>query len=119
MGIAIQATIEGVQTRKDRTLKITIGSQELQPKQMAELLSFNQNLAYIYVSPKSISSDEKGAIDGVQVDKPKQGKSQSQRLRSTLYKVWETTATGVDNFDAYYEQQMERIIEHLKNKIES
>ena len=119
MGIAIHSTIESVQTRKDKTLKITIGSQELDGKQMAELMSLNQTLAICYISEKSISNEEKQAIDNVTVEAPKDfGKSPSQRMRNVMYKVWETTPTGVDNFDNYYDQQMERVIEHYKEKIE-
>ena len=117
MSIVIQSTIESVQTRKDKTLKITIGSQELNAEQMAELMSFNQSLAFTYISPKSITEAEKEAIDAVEVETPKQSKSQSTRLRNTLYKVWETTPTGIDEFNDYYKQETERIIEHYKEKI--
>lgn len=119
MSIVIQSTIESVQTRKDKTLKITIGSQELNAEQMAELMSFNQSLAYTYISPKSITEAEKEAIDAVEVETPKQSKSQSQRLRSVLFKIWETTRTGIDDKNKHYEQEMERIIEHYKSKIET
>jgi hypothetical protein len=117
MSIVIQSTIESVQTRKDKTLKITIGSQELNAEQMAELMSLNQSLAFTYISPKNITEAEKEAIDAVEVETPKQSKSQSTRLRNTLYKVWETTRTGIDAFNDFYNIETERIIEHYKAKI--
>ena len=119
MGIAIQGTVEGLQTRKDRTLKITIGSQELKGKQMAELMDLNQSLVYVYVSPKAISVAEIDAIDSVGIDKPKTVKSESQRLRSVFYRIWENNATGVDKFEDYYKQRMESVIEFYKKLIDA
>ena len=118
MGVAIQATIEGVQTRKDRTLKITIGSQELDSENMAKIMGLNQDLAYVYISPKSITKEEKEVIDEVEIESPKTVKSASQRLRSVIYRIWENNATGVDNFEDYYKQRMEGIIDFYKEKIE-
>lgn len=117
MGIAIQGTVEGLQTRKDRTLKITIGSQELKGKQMAELMDLNQSLVYVYISPKAVTKQERDLIDGVEIDTPKTVKSESQRLRNVFYRIWENNATGVDDFKDYYRQGMERIIESEKLKI--
>lgn len=118
MGIIIQSIVESVQTRKDRTLKITIGSQELNGKQMAELMSLNQTMAICYISEKGITDAEKESIDALEITAPKSSKSPSERLRSVLFKVWETTATGLDNPKDHYKQEMERIIEHYKTKIE-
>ena len=118
MGIAIQATIEGVQTRKDRTLKITVGSQELDSGKMADLMGLNQNLAFVYISPKAITNDEKVIIDEVEIESPSTVKSASQRLRSVIYRIWENNATGVDKFEDYYKQKMESIIDFYKEKIE-
>lgn len=119
MGIAIQGTVEGLQTRKDRTLKITIGSQELKGKQMAELMDLNQSLVYVYISPKAVTVPEIDAIDSVEVDAPKTVKSASKRLRSVLHCIWENNATGVDSFEDYYKQRMESIIDFYKDKIDA
>jgi hypothetical protein len=118
MGIAIQGTVEGLQTRKDRTLKLTIGSQELKGKQMAELMDLNQSLVYVYVSPKSVTKQERDLIDGVEIDAPTNVKTASQRLRNVFYRIWSNNATGVDKFEDYYKQRMESIIEHYKEQID-
>lgn len=44
-------------------------------------------------------------------------KTASQRLRATLYKVWETNKEGFDEFEAYYQNKMEVIIIHFQGKI--
>ena len=44
-------------------------------------------------------------------------KSQSQRLRNVLYKVWQQDGEG--EFKEYYRHQTERIIEHFKNKLDA
>ena len=38
----------------------------------------------------------------------------SQRLRAVLYRIWEQSGTG--EFEDFYSQQMERIIDHFKTK---
>jgi hypothetical protein len=119
MGIAIQGTVEGLQTRKDRTLKITIGSQELKGKQMAELMDLNQSLVYVYISPKAVTKQEKDLIDGVEIDAPVNVKSASQRLRNVFYRIWSNNATGVDKFEDYYKQRMESVIDFYKEKIDA
>jgi hypothetical protein len=43
-------------------------------------------------------------------------KTQSQRLRGVLYKVWEQGTQDLD-FKTYYKQKTEEIIQHYKNKL--
>jgi hypothetical protein len=119
MGVAIQGTIEAVQTRKDRTLKLTIGSQELKGAKMAELMDLNQSLTYMYISPKAVTSQERDLIDSVEIDAPTNVKTASQRLRNVFYRIWSNNATGVDKFEDYYKQRMENVIEFYKEKIDA
>ena len=44
-------------------------------------------------------------------------KSPSQRLRGVLYNLFEQDDKGFDTFDHYYEDKMEKIINHYKKFI--
>ena len=50
------------------------------------------------------------------MQKEKKEKSHSQRLRAVLYIYWEHYKT-TDTFEEYYKYIMEKIINHIKNKI--
>lgn len=45
------------------------------------------------------------------------GKTPSQRLRGVLFKLWQQT-DGVSDFEVYYRQRMEKLINMVKEKLE-
>lgn len=111
------ATIEGVQTRQDLTLKVIIGTQEATPY-AAGLVMLNRKFVYVAIKEAEFEAQEKEAMAGLEsefIDDRK--KSKSSRLRSVLYRVWEKEPKGFDDFEGFYRHEMERIIEHYKAKI--
>lgn len=115
-GLIIAAQVEGVQTRKDRTLKITLGSQELSPAQGAEILGLSNRVVAVYISSKeTIPQSDIDQVDAV--DPEFESKTQSQRIRGVLYKLFEQDKEGHKTFDNYYQARTEKIIEHLKKQI--
>lgn len=114
----LQVQIEAVSTRKDRTYKIVLGSQELSPKDAAELFQLNNTLAYCYISPRQIQTDIMTEIDKASIDMVEQIKSPSKRLKAVMYLIWKEDNGGYDDFELYYRNEMEKIINHFKNKLE-
>jgi hypothetical protein len=43
--------------------------------------------------------------------------TQSQRLRATLYRLWEVEKYPDETFDEYYKEHMEKIINWVKSKL--
>lgn len=116
-GVLIAAQIENVTTRKDRTIKITIGTNELAPDKTAVIMSMVHNICALYISPKeTISQKEVDQVD--KLDPEFGGKTQSQRIRNVLYKLFEQNREGFKDFDTYYHSKTEMYIEHLKTKIQ-
>lgn len=114
-GTLLPAIIESVATRRDKTVKITLGTQELSPSNAAEILSMQNNLVVAYISSKEISQRE---IDQVEsLDPVLQGKTPSQRLRNTLYVAFSQKPEGFKEFDTYYQNKMDKFIEHVKSKL--
>ena len=97
------ALIDKITTMKDRSIKITLITPELDAQTMAELfLSVNNQVLNVDI-PEDISEQ----------------KSKSQRLRAVLYRVWENKYKDKFNtFELFYNSEMERILEHYKNKID-
>lgn len=114
-GILIAATVESVRTRKDHTLSVTIGTQEMSPAEGGNLLSMVNKLGVVYICDKGISQEEINKVD--KVDPEFGGKTQSERLRNVLYKLFEQEAEGYKTFDEYYHAKTEAWITKLKTKI--
>jgi hypothetical protein len=114
-GSLLSVQVENITTRKDRTVKITLGTQELTPSKAGELFQLMNQIAVAYISPKSISQKEIDQVD--QVDPEFEGKTQSQRIRSVLFKLFSQNGEGFKDFDSFYKSKTEKYIEHLKAKI--
>jgi hypothetical protein len=114
-GTLLPTYIENITTRKDNSVKITLGTQELSPAKAGELFNLMNKLAMTYICPKDISQRE---IDQVEkLDPEFDGKTQSQRIRNVLFKLYEQDREGYQTFDTYYKAKTEKYIEHLKAKI--
>lgn len=115
-GLLLSAQVERVATRKDRTVSVTIGTQELSPSAAGQLFELGNKLVCVYLSPKeTINQKEIDQVDQINPEFP--GKSQSQRLRNTLFVLWGKVPEGYTDFDAFYRFKTEAIIDHLKSKI--
>lgn len=116
--IIIPAAIEGLTTRKDRTMRLTLGTNELSPDKAAGLFALQNTFCYVAIKPEDFGHDEIEALEAHEAeltDDPR--KSFSKRLRAVLYRVWEVDNDGFTTFEAYYFAKMERMIEHWKKKI--
>lgn len=114
-GILLAAQIEGISTRKDRTIKIIIGTQELSPSKGGELLSLSDKIVSIYINEATIDQKELEQVDAI--DPEFTGKTQSQRLRNVLFLNWQNESKGYKDFNAYYQSETENIINHFKLKL--
>jgi hypothetical protein len=116
-GILLPATIENITTRKDKTVKLTFGTQELSPAKAGELFDLLNSFSVVYISPKTIGQNELDQVD--KLDPEFEGKTQSQRIRGVLFKLFQQDAEGHKDFDAFYRNKTEKYIEHLKGKIQN
>lgn len=114
-GILMPVYIESIQTRKDKSIKIILGSQEISAGKAGELFTLLNNVAICYISPKEINQREIDQVDKLEADIG--GKTQSQRIRNVLFKLFEQDNEGYQHFDEYYRAKTEKYIDHLKSKI--
>jgi hypothetical protein len=119
--LLIPCAIESVATRRDKTLKVVIGTQELTPKVAAEL--FNQWTAGVGIMAfkgESFTIDDKQLIESIKIDSNEfDSKTPSQRLRSCLYVLYEKNNDGFKTFGAYYESMMDMFCNMVKKKIDA
>lgn len=115
--ILLPAQLEGVRTRKDRTLSLSFGTQELSPDKMGALLTMNQSVCFLAVKPDPFSKEESNLIADLKADIELQAKTPAQRLRGVLYRLFEQQG-DTDDFASFYEREMHKITEHFKSKLE-
>jgi hypothetical protein len=114
--IIIAGQIEGLSTRKDKTIRLTIGTQELSPAKAAEILSLNQTFAYMAIKPEPFMKEETDLLASIKTDMDNL-KTPAQRMRGVLYRIYEVNQDGYNSFAEYYNFRMEQIIERLKKEL--
>lgn len=115
-GLMLAAQVEGVQTRRDGTLKITLGCQEMSQSKAGELLTMQNKVCAVYISQKeTISQAVMDMVDQADVDIP--GKTKSQRQRACLFRIWELDKQGHKTFESFYSWWMEKNINDLKEHL--
>jgi hypothetical protein len=119
--LLIPCAIESVSTRRDKTLKVVIGTQELSPAKAAELLNqWASGVGVMGFKGESFSFNDEEILKSIKIDAEEMGsKTPSQRLRSCLYVLFERNAEGHSDFNSYYASMMEKFIEMVKKRIDT
>lgn len=113
MKISIPVLIDGVKTMKDKTVKISLVTQELPASEMGIVFSLANDLASCVLASVGTTIKDEDLKDIK--DFPEE-RSPSRRLRGVLYVLWEQQGKK-DDFELFYRRSMERLIERIKNKL--
>lgn len=104
--------ITGIRSKVDGSLGISATTPELTPEEKAEFMRLQGvNLKALF-SPL----DEKNAPKYV-IDKEIETKTPSNRLRNTLYVLWEQEEARGE-FDEFYKKYMEKFIDAVKERLQ-
>lgn len=115
--ILLPAEIEGIATRRDRTLKIVLGTNELSPSMSGDLFSLQNKVVFVAIKTAEFQKSEVEMLSKANDDTESQGKSQSERLRGVLFILWKQDNLGYTEFTDFYRFKTNSIIDHLKSKI--
>jgi hypothetical protein len=115
--IILPAQIEGLTSRKDKTIKVTFGTQELAPSDLAQVFQLNQRFCYIAIKEELFQQEELETIESVKTDL-ESNKTPSQRLRGILYINYQQDNEGYKDFMTYYLGKMDKLCEHFKSKLD-
>lgn len=116
MKLIFDATLEGLSTRMDDTIKVVIGTQEVTAEQGLALLKLRGKFCKVMLSDTAIEQKEIDAVNSLPIKDESNSKSKSQRLRNTLYIQWQQLGSKGD-FNDFYAGQMESLIELVKSKL--
>ena len=98
----------------DRGIRIIVDTQELSFEDEATIMKLRGSLGWFVFSDQSIDATD---IPNINID-PEIGetKTPSQRLRNTIYRLWETTNKSLD-WDSFYKKRMDQHINIEKDKL--
>lgn len=116
--IIIPAQLDGYRSLKDRTLKITFETQELNPQDLLGVAENINAFGYLAFKKEPFSEKERNEIESLETNLEDNMKTPSQRLRAVLYRNYERDAQGFKSFATYYEHQMEILLNHFKAKLQ-
>ena len=117
MKILTAAQLDGYQRRKDRTVSVRFITQEKTSGEVMEIDQLIDTFGILYFrGQETLNRDEVDELDAIELDLYDEPKSQSQRLRNVLYKIWMQNEVG--EFRDFYKHETERIIQHYKNKLD-
>lgn len=105
----VAAVLNGVAPLKDGGMSVRFHTQEIPTAEKTVLMEYFQQFGWLLFAPE-------GTELNVPKEQPKEDKTPSQRLRSTLHILWEQRGSEGD-FEAWYRQKMEAIIEQVKEKL--
>lgn len=111
--IQTPSIIHKIGTLVDGSIRITLDTPELTPDSMTQLFELRNKSGWFLFSPNKINSDALSLPD-VRTDS---AKTPGQRLRGVLFLIWQSLHSK-DTFETFYIQEMERIIEMQKERLE-
>lgn len=117
----IPAILESYRSLKDRTFKIVFETNELNADQIRYLHSCLQNIGYLAFRLSEFSKLDYELLDTLACDKESVeaiGKTKSQQLRHVMYRLWEQKPDGYDDFNQYYDHNMNKLIGYIKKQLE-
>ena len=110
--------IESFRTLKDKTFKVTFETNELSPESVMELSQNLQHFGYLAFKRDNFTKHDIEIMTNLKADYNDMGKSPAQRLRAVLYVTFEQKPEGYKGFNSFYEDKMEQLINHFKNKLD-
>jgi hypothetical protein len=115
MKVVLPAILSGVASRKDRSYTLKFETRELSGESASTLLGMLQSEGYLLFSPND--DFEMSDIPDEKADSMTGQKTQAQRLRGVIYRLWEQKGKK-GNSEEYYRSVMESLIDLIKEKLE-
>lgn len=111
----IPAILDTLRTLSDGSIKLTFSTREMPAEHAAGILEHRRKEGWLLF--KDAPFEDADIINLPESIPEFHGeKSPSQRLRNVLYRVWEMKGKP-DDFKRWRENEMERIINHYKEKL--
>ena len=110
--IVVPAKFESIEKLKTKTNLVFSIKEEIPKLEQLQLIQAEGFLAF---NADEYRSQVLGILKNKRIGVDESKLTHSQRLRNTLYLVWQEQNPGIE-FDVWYAQTMEKIISHYQNK---
>jgi hypothetical protein len=107
--------VNGLRSLADGSMSITLNTQELSPENAGKLFALRRTQGYVLFATEPI--DNYNELDGLDIKAMREPKTQSERVRNTLYRIWEQQGKG-EEFESFYRRETEAIISKLKMRLD-
>lgn len=114
MKVQLPAQLLKISSRADRTYKLEFNTRELSGTEAATLLDELMNEGWLLWSPNEMNESD---VPDEKADTMLNQKTQAQRLRGVLFRVYEQNGSRGD-FETFYRRYMEELIDRLKAKLD-
>lgn len=114
MIIQFSAQLDGVTQKKDRTLSIKLGTQELLPEETAKIFEHGGHQLWVALAENAVRREEIVIPEAVE---DLDNKSPSQRLRDRMAAYYKETKGNFEGFDEWYRKSLERIGQSYLDKL--
>lgn len=119
MKIQAGAILTGYRRLSDRSVNLTFNTAEQSPQSIMEIDSLLQSHGIVYFrAVENLNKQEQKELDELDLEMFDEPKTQSQRIRNVLYRLWEQDNKGHKEYKDFYKFETERIITHYKNKLD-
>jgi len=115
MNVVFESQIDGIRRLKDGSYKITIETQELNDDTALKVIKL-KGLVKTLISDTNVTKDIISAVDNMKIVSDSKI-SLSERMRNVLFRLWESSPEGFEDFNLFYASRMERLINQIKDKI--
>jgi hypothetical protein len=112
--LRVPSILTGLSKTHDNGLRLSFLTNEMSLPEQMEAMTMHDKFGYLLFSPNPISVS----------DMPKEqaedrNKSPSKRLRAVLYVLWQQTQPKDSDFEVFYRDRMEKLIDMIKAKLDN
>ena len=109
------AIVDGVSKKKDNTLSIKLGTQELSAEDTASLFQYGNSQIWVAFKEAPLHESEVEMPDFIPEFEGQ--KSFAERQKNVLYRIWEQKTDKSKTSRQFYEDYMEKSIASLKENL--
>ena len=109
--IKLSAVITSIRAKVDRSLGLTLATPEFTNDEKVEVMNLQNVPIELLIKPTDEIPKEL-----LEINTEIEGKTPSQRMRAVIYILWKQLGEP-GQYETYYRDKMERIINQLKDKI--
>lgn len=110
--VQVPAILTSVSYSKDGGVRLGFSTQELSDEEKLTISKYHQQFGYLLFKPNPFNTEDIPAESAED-----RTKTPSKRLRAVLFLLWKQSKSTTD-FDTYYKNQIEKMIEVIKEKLD-